>query len=350
VFAQIERSTIDAAMTALVLAGILLRGPGAPAVSAIPLHASPLQRLPAARCPSTPAAAPKNLAQGAAPASRSPPPETALAVYRKEVETWRREREERLKADGGWLTVAGLFWLEPGVNRFGAAASNDIVLPSPAPPQAGSFVLESGRITVDVAPGVPVTLGGNLVTRMQLRSDADGAAPDVLALGALTFQVIERGGRLAVRLKDANSAARRSFKGLTWYPVKAEYRVTAQFTPYDKPIAITVPSIIGVAEPMMSPGFASFELAGHRLRLDPVSEPGETRLFFVIRDATSGRATYGGGRFLYADPPRDGRIVLDFNEAYSPPCAFTPYATCPLPPPQNRLPISVEAGEKTPEH
>jgi uncharacterized protein (DUF1684 family) len=278
------------------------------------------------------------------------PSKADTLVYHGEIETWRLDREKQLKAEGGWLTVTGLFWLKPGVNSFGAGASNDIVLPSPAPPQAGSLVLDSGRITVAVLPGVPVTLGGNPVTRMQLRSDAGGAAPDVLALGALTLQVIERGGRLAVRLNDGNSAARREFKGLTWYPVNPEYRVTARFTPYDQPVTMIVPSIIGVDERMASPGFVSFELAGKRLRLDPILEPGEARLFFIIRDATSGRTTYGGGRFLYADPPKDGRVVLDFNKAQSPPCAFTPYATCPLPPPQNRLPISIEAGELSPRH
>jgi len=272
------------------------------------------------------------------------------AAYQDEIVTWRRQREDRLKAVDGWLTVSGLFWLKAGANRFGADASNDIVLPAPAPPQAGRFVVESGRIIVEVASSVPVTMGGNRVTRTQLHSDAGGATPDVLTLGALTLQIIDRGGRLAVRLKDGNSVARREFKGLAWYPVKAEYRLTARFTPYDKPLTITVASVIGISEPMTSPGFASFELAGKRLRLDPVWEPGETRLFFIIRDATSGRTTYGGGRFLYADPPKDGQIVLDFNKAYSPPCAFTPYATCPLPLPQNRLSISIEAGEMTPRH
>jgi uncharacterized protein len=272
------------------------------------------------------------------------------AAYQNEIETWRREREDRLRAADGWLTLAGLFWLKPGVNRFGADPSNDIVLPAPAPPQGGTFVLDSGRISVAVAPGVPVTLGGNPVTRMQLHSDAGGATPDVLTLGALTLQIIDRGGRLAVRLKDGNSPTRRAFKGLSWYPVKPAYRVRARFTAYDKPTTMTVPNIVGISEPMASPGFASFELAGKRLRLDPVLEPGDNRLFFIIRDATSGRTTYGGGRFLYADLPKDGQIVLDFNEAFAPPCAFTPYATCPLPLPQNRLPISIEAGEMGPRH
>jgi uncharacterized protein (DUF1684 family) len=268
------------------------------------------------------------------------------AAYRRDVEAWRQHRLESLTADGGWLTVAGLFWLEPGANTFGAATTNRIRLPAhSAPPRAGTFTLDAGRVTVDVLPGVAITAGGQPVARKVLRSDASGE-PDVLALGALTMQIIDRGGRLGVRLKDLRSELRRSFKGLTWYPVNPALRVTAHFMARSQPTRLEIPSVIGVTESMPSPGTAEFELAGKTYRLDPVLEPGESRLFFIFRDATAGRTTYGAGRFLYAEPPRDGKVVLDFNQAYSPPCAFTPYATCPLPPPQNRLPIAIEAGEK----
>jgi uncharacterized protein (DUF1684 family) len=271
------------------------------------------------------------------------------AGYRHEVEAWRQERLERLKADGGWLTVAGLFWLKPGVNRFGAAPTNEIVLPGGAPPQAGAFVLDAGQVTVEVTPGAPVTLEGKPITRRVLRSDVAGA-PDVLALGALSLQIIDRGGRLGVRLKDLHSEVRQRFKGLTWFPVKPELRIKARFVPRKTPTSIDVPSVIGVTEKMPSPGTAEFELGGQTLHLDPVLESGETRLFFIFRDGTSGHGTYGAGRFLYAEPPRDGAVILDFNKAYAPPCAFTPYATCPLPPPQNRLPVTIEAGEMNAGH
>jgi uncharacterized protein (DUF1684 family) len=283
--------------------------------------------------------------------------ETAAAVdpasdpaYARDVEAWRAQRLARLKADGGWLTVAGLAWLKPGPNRFGTDAANEVVLPSHgAPAHGGQFLLTEGRVTVEVAAGVTVTLAGKPVTRAALRTDAAGE-PDVLALGPLTMQIIERGGRYGVRIKDNESEARRAFRGLKWYGVKPAYRVTARFAPHDKPTTIPIPSVIGVTDAMPSPGRATFELAGKTYSLDPVLEPGETRLFFIFRDATSGAATYGGGRFLYADPPKDGRVILDFNKAYSPPCAFTPYATCPLPPTQNRLSIAIEAGEMNPEH
>lgn len=274
----------------------------------------------------------------------------AAESYRHEIDAFHRHREDQLTSDGGWLSVAGLFWLKPGANRFGAERSNDVVLPPSAPAHAGTFWLEAGAVRVETAPGVPLTLAGRPVAKQALRSDTGGADPDVLALGPLTLQIIERGGRLAVRLKDQERAERKHFKGLVWYPVNPAYRIVARFVPHDRPTTITVPTIIGTAEPMPSPGSVEFELGGRPVRLDPVVEPGDTRLFFIFRDATAGKTTYGAGRFLYADPPKDGRVVLDFNKAVSPPCAVTPYATCPLPPQQNRLPIAIEAGEMSTGH
>ena len=271
-------------------------------------------------------------------------------AYRRDVEAWRAERQARLQSDGGWLTVAGLFWLKPGGNRFGADPAGEIVLPAhSSPARAGTFRLEAGRVTVEALPGVALTMGGKPVARAQLRSDAAGA-PDVLALGALTMQVIARGDRLGIRLKDMRSPARAQFKGLTWYPVRPDMRIRARFVAHAAPVAIAIPTVIGGHETMPSPGSALFAIGGKSLRLDPVLEAGETQLFFIFRDATSGLSTYGAGRFLYADPPKDGYIVLDFNKAYSPPCAFTPFATCPLPPPQNRLPVAIEAGEMSKGH
>ena len=274
----------------------------------------------------------------------------ADSAYVREIETWRRDRLQRLTADGGWLTVAGLIWLKPGASRFGTDAANEVVLPArSAPPRAGRFVLEGGRVRVEVDPGVGVTLAGKPVTRAALRSDAGGAEPDVLSLGALTMQIIDRGGRLGVRIKDLKNPARGKFKGLRYFPIDPRYRVVATFVPHPKPVTLDVPTVLGTVERMPSPGYASFTLdaapGARPLRLDAVIEPGETQLFFIFRDATSGKTTYGGGRFLYADPPANGKVVIDFNRAYSPPCAFTPHATCPLPPENNRLSVPIEAGE-----
>ncbi|HEV8336212.1 MAG TPA: DUF1684 domain-containing protein [Candidatus Polarisedimenticolia bacterium] len=266
--------------------------------------------------------------------------------YAAEVEKWRQEREARLKNDTGWLTVAGLFWLKEGPNRFGTDPAADIILPAgTAPAYTGVFELKEGKTKVRVDSGATVTSAGRTVTEMELTPDKAGD-PTVLALGDLSMFVIERGGKYAIRLKDKNSKMRREFTGLKWYPVKPEYRITATFNPYEPPKQIPVPNILGQTESLPSPGYVTFTLKGKTVRLEPVLEsPDDKELFFIFRDGTSGDTTYPSGRFLYADMPVEGKVVLDFNKAYNPPCAFTPYATCPLPPPANRLKVNIEAGE-----
>ena len=267
-------------------------------------------------------------------------------AYRAQVEAWRERREASLKADGGWLSVAGLFWLKEGSNRFGTHPKSDIVLPAgAAPPRAGSFHFAGGKTTVSFERGVEATLEGHPVTRAELRPDSSGS-PDVLRLGRLVMYVIERGGRYGIRLKDRESPTRRSFAGLRWYDVQEDYRIAARYVSYPEARMVRVPNILGQSEAMPSPGYAVFEHEGKEVRLDGVLEEKDARqLFFIIRDGTSGKETYPAGRFLYADLPSGGTIVLDFNKAYNPPCAFTPYATCPLPPPQNWMPVRIEAGE-----
>ncbi len=282
------------------------------------------------------------LASGLAPPAAGP-------AYRAEIEGWRRQREARLEAEDGWLAVAGLFWLDEGLNRFGSGPGNSIALPSgAAPPVAGALELRQGKVSVRVEPGVTVTAAGKPVTAMELRSD-DPGPPDVLKLGRLSLQVIARGGRYGIRMKDPESEARRTFAGLRWFPVRGDMRVDARFVPWPSPRTIPIPNVLGQVNDLPSPGYAEFNLAGRTLRLEPViEEPGAQELFFIFRDQTAGKETYPSGRFLYAPMPKDGAVVLDFNKAYSPPCAFTAYATCPLPPPQNRLPVRIEAGEKDP--
>jgi uncharacterized protein (DUF1684 family) len=282
------------------------------------------------------------LAGIAAAAARTPDP-----AYRAEIEKWRAEREARLKSDGGWLQVVGLFWLKDGANTFGTDAGNRIVLPAgSAPARAGVFELRGGKTTVRMDPGVEATVDGKPAGTRELRPDVPGPA-DVLKLGPrLTLHVIERGGRYGIRLKDRQSALLKEFTGLRWFPVQEDYRVEGRFVPYASAKTIAVPNILGQVEEMPSPGYVAFTIGGREVRLDPVlEEPGATELFFIFRDQTTGKETYPAGRFLYAAMPKDGRVTLDFNKAYSPPCAFTPFATCPLPPKQNRLPVRIEAGE-----
>ena len=266
------------------------------------------------------------------------------------MEKWRAQREARLKADDGWLSVAGLFWLHDGANRFGSDPLADIVLPSPAPADAGTFDFHDGETVVHVASGVPVMVNGKRVETATLRPDADPKFDeklDQITLGDLTLYIHASGSRYAVRLLDKNSRLRKVFTTLRWFPVDPAYRVVAQYVPYDKPKIITVQNIMGDFTPTQIPGYVSFELQGQPLRLDVESNAPDPGLSITFRDLTSGKETYGAARFLVTDNPKDGKVVLDFNEAYNPPCAYNPYTTCPLPTPQNRLHVRVAAGEMT---
>jgi uncharacterized protein (DUF1684 family) len=262
--------------------------------------------------------------------------------YQASIEQWRHQREAALKADDGWLTVAGLFWLKDGINSAGSAALSAIPLPRVAA-HIGDFEFHAGKTTFRADPAIGVNVNGKPAKTAVLRSDTDSGGPDLVTLGDLTMFIIHRGQRYAVRLRDKNSEFRHAFTGLHWYPVREDYRIVARFVAYEKPHKITVPNILGETEEDESPGYAVLTLHGHEYRLDPVVE--ENQLFFIFRDQTSGKETYGSGRFLYAAMPKEGKVVLDFNKAYNPPCAFTPYATCPLPPQQNRLAVRIEAGE-----
>jgi uncharacterized protein len=265
------------------------------------------------------------------------------ADYKAQIEKWRAERETRLKSDTGWLTVAGLFWLQEGSNSIGTAESDRIQLPKPAPDHAGSIEFHDGKATLKVTPGVAMKVNGAAVETAVLKSDMETQGkPDLVTPGDLTFFVIERGSRWGIRLKDQNSEMRRDFKGLDWYPVNPEWRIVARWVKFPQPKEIEMDSMTGDKEKGTVPGYAEFTVNGKEYRLEPTTEGDE--LFFVFRDKTAGKTTYPAARFLYAKPEGD-QVVLDFNKAYNPPCAFTPYATCPLPTPENRLPIEVPAGE-----
>jgi hypothetical protein len=269
---------------------------------------------------------------------------SARAGYEAEIRQWRADHEATLRADDGWLTVSGLFWLKPGLTRVGADPSNAIVLPAgSAPARLGVLDFRDGAVRFQAEPGTHVTSGGNPVENVVLRG---GARPVSIQVNHLTMFVIVRGERTGIRLRDADSAARRSFTGERWYPIDPAWRVTARFVPYPEPKIVDVPNILGDTVKMAGPGYVEFTVKGRTLRLVPVVEsPDARQLFFIIGDGTNGRETYHAGRFLYTDLPHDGTVVLDFNKLESPPCAFTAFATCPLPPPANRLPIDITAGE-----
>lgn len=270
--------------------------------------------------------------------------ESGDPAYREEMQKWRDAYEKSLKQENGWLALAGLFWLKEGDNPFGAASSNSIVLPpGSAPEQCGTFVFHEGMTKLQVNPNAPVRLNGAPVHSLTPVNPDSSGEPDRITLGRLSMIVIQRGARYGIRLWDNQNPARLNFHGTQWFPVKESYRVTAQFTSYPQPNMIPILNILGDTEPTPSPGFATFELAGRKYRLEPVLEGDQ--LFFMFKDVTSGKETYPAGRFLYSALPADGKVILDFNQAHNPPCAFTPYATCPLPPKQNQLPVALEAGE-----
>lgn len=260
--------------------------------------------------------------------------------YRQQVEQWRAHHQSELAEDYGWLTVVGLDWLKEGDNRVGADPSNEIPLPpGSAPKRVAVISLHGGEAVLHPAPGVPLTLSGKRATATTLREDHD-----VLAINHLKFYLIRRGDKAGIRLKDNDSAARKHFQGLSWYSIDPSWRIQAKYTAWSAPHAILFHNTIGQEERAPSPGYVTFQKDGREFRLEPILDEG--KLFFVLRDQTSGKTTYGASRFLYAEPALNGVVWLDFNQAENPPCAFTAYATCPLPPPQNRLPLAITAGEK----
>ena len=280
--------------------------------------------------------------EAAAPDAPTPPDPAYLA----EIESWRAERFEGLRRPDGWLSLAGLFWLEEGESTVGSDPAADLLFPPPAEARLGVLRRSGRQVRFEAAEGAAVSLEGEPVSGLDLVSDA-GGGPTVLEHGSLRFYVIERGERVGVRLKDLESELLREFEGIDHYPVDPAWRLEARFEPFPEPKMVPIPNITGDVNDQPSYGRVVFTAAGAEHSLEPLGEPTEA-LFLVFGDETNGAETYGGGRFLYAGPPdAEGRLVVDFNKAYNPPCVFTPYATCPLPPPGNRLSLAVTAGEKS---
>ena len=266
--------------------------------------------------------------------------------YLAEVTKFRQDREANLKSNAGWLTIAGLWYLTTPSTTFGSDPLNDIVFPASAPPRAGTFELHGGKVTVKAAEGVTFQLNGESLTTREMKSDVPGPA-DRLSLGSdLQFWVHNSGERLSIRLRDQKSPLRKTFTGLSWFPIDPAFRVEATYTPHDKPKIVKVPSLVGDIDEAAIPGLVTFTLEGQQFTLEPFAEPGDEQFWFVFRDLTSRTETYPAARFLYAPAPVNGRMTLDFNLAVNPPCAYNPYTTCPLPTEQNRLRTRIEAGER----
>jgi hypothetical protein len=272
-------------------------------------------------------------------------------AYRQQLERWQKERVAELTGEDGWLTLVGLFWLKEGENRLGSDPSNSIVLPQGKAPQfAGSLWLDKGTVKLEAAPEAGIKHDGRAVESLVLQADADGK-PTVLQLGTLSFYVIKRGDQLGLRVKDSENPARARFAGLDYFPVDLKWLINARFEPYNPPKMIPIVNVLGMVEEQPSPGRVVFDVAGKTYSIDAIAEKGSKELFLIFKDETSGKDTYGAGRYLYADAANaQGQVTLDFNKAHNPPCAYTVYATCPLPPSQNRLALRVEAGEKYAKH
>ncbi len=265
--------------------------------------------------------------------------------YQSEIEKWRADYETEIKDENGWLTVAGLFWLKDGTNSIGAGAGFDIELTENFKGKFGEIEFKNGSAILKIENGVEALNEGKQISSIELVSDEKGK-PSVIQTGSQTFYLIKREDRFGIRLKDKNSKERVNFKGLKWFPINEKYRIEARFEAFPEPKEVLIPNVLGGNFKMKSPGVLRFKLNGKKYSLEPVLEAGSDRLFIIFRDATSRTETYGAGRFLYAKKAVDGKVILDFNKAENPPCAFTSFATCPLPPPQNRLDVKIKAGEK----
>jgi uncharacterized protein len=266
------------------------------------------------------------------------------AAYQQSFEKWKADLVEDLKEN--WLPLAGLFWLKPGANSFGTDTKNSIVLPEhSAPANAGEFDLQGNEVTVKLPAGSDAKIDGKPVTAAKLQPDISGK-PTVIELGKLRMKVIQRGQRIGIRVKDLDSPAVRDYRGPIFYPLNAAYRITAKWEPSDGKKMVDVPNVLGDVTPTPVAGEARFKINGQDVSLSALGGDPKEGLFFIFKDLTSKTETYPPGRFLQTDPVVNGTVVLDFNEAYNPPCAVTPYATCPLPPKQNQLAVAIPAGEK----
>lgn len=265
--------------------------------------------------------------------------------YVDSVKSWQAEREENLQKDRSWLTVAGLYWLREGENWVGTATSNDFVLPEgSAPATVGVFKFHDRKATFHAEDGVTITRDGKPIQPKQI-VELEMGEKHAIAINNLKMWLHYSGERLAIRLRDLNASYRKEFAGLDWFPVDPKFRVEATFTPHTEEKKVEMLNILGDIEVFEAAGYVDFELQGQNVRMEPMKAR-EGALWLIFRDGTSGKGSYQAARFLRTEPPENGKVVIDFNRAYNPPCAYNPHTTCPMPTKENRLEIRIEAGEK----
>jgi len=271
--------------------------------------------------------------------------------YIEEINEWHSKRIESLTSKDSWLSLAGLFWLNEGENSFGSDESNDIVFPKDKSADfMGWFDLKGGEVKIRVKQGVNITTNDSLVSEMILQND-NMEKPTKLKYNSLSWFVIKRQNKYGIRLKDSENPEIKNFTGIDRFEVNPEWKIKADFIPYDPVKMIDIPTVLGTIEQEAAPGYLQFQIDGKTYQLDPTGDLQRGKLFIIFADQTNGEKTYGAGRFLSVDIINpDSKVYIDFNKAYNPPCAFTKYATCPLPPKQNQLAVEITAGEKNYGH
>lgn len=284
------------------------------------------------------------LAMTLSPPPAAPPP----GFSETDFQTWVEKRESGLRKPDSWLSLVGLVWLEPGTHSVGSDAAAHYQL-STGPASLGTLTLDQDKaVWFSAAAAQDLTLDGQPLAsaqRVRLTSDAEGATPSKLGFGSAHFILIERSGKLALRVKDAEAPTLTGFTGNPRFPFAPSWVVTARWEAFAEPQMIEIASVIGTVDALPSTGKAHFTIDGRAFTLQPTLEGDQ--LFFVFGDRTNGKDTYGMARYLYSKVSEDGKsVVIDFNRAYNPPCVYTPYATCPLPTAENRLDLYVHAGEK----
>lgn len=269
-----------------------------------------------------------------------------VSDYENQIQDWHQSRNERLNQPDGWLTLAGLFWLEQGDNRFGSDAQNQLIFPgSNTPGFMGILHLDSGNVSIRVADGIKIYLNDTLVTETSLRKDSDGE-PDMLTWANLSWYIIQRGERTGVRLRDSQHPNFVNFKPTRLFPIDSSWRIPATLETFDTTRMVDIVNVLGDTSPNPIPGVLHFEIEGQSFNLTPLADPGDEYYFIIFGDATNGLSTYGAGRFLVIPAvDENGNTTIDFNKSYNMPCAFSPYATCPLPLEENLLDIDIKAGE-----
>lgn len=256
---------------------------------------------------------------------------TVVLSYSQQIERWHENRIQSLKKEHGWLSLIALDWLKEGNN----------VIPS-----IGTLVIKKGTLFLTINKGFKATLNNKTFSSGMIAADQDK-----VLIGTKALMVINRSDKYAVRVWDSETPARKNFTTIERYPLQEQWKIKARWTQYPQPKKVDIPTVIpGLTQYGIAPGIATFTLNGKECSLEPTVEEGDDQYFFVFGDKTNGKETYGAGRFLYTDPPKDGMILLDFNRSYNPPCVFTDFATCPIPAPENRLPVRIEAGEKNFQH